>query len=173
MKRGAKRKKYKGCSYLAGLSVVSRRLAKIGNRSGFSLIELLTVIGILAILATIAAPNFIGSLFEKRVSTAARDVLSAVEHARLTAVKDDNMVTMNFNYGSEQISVVNAGGTTIWTVRMPAGVDLQDSGLGTTVQFNGRGQPSTYGVVAVVNSDNSNVRREIELMIGGNARMQR
>jgi Tfp pilus assembly protein FimT len=133
----------------------------------------MTVIGILAILGTIAAPNFIGSLFEKRVSTAARDVLSAFEHARITAVKDDNDVTMNFTYDSEQISLVNAGGTTIWTVRMPAGVDLQDLGLGASVQFNGRGQPSTYGVVAVVNSDNASVRREVELMIGGNARIQR
>jgi len=173
MKSGVKRKKYKGCSYLAGPAVVSRGFAKIGNHSGFSLIELMTVIGILAILATIAAPSFIGSLFEKRVATAARDVLSAFEHARLTAVKDNNMVTMNFNYGSEQISLVNAGGTTIWTVQMPAGVDLQESGLDATVQFNGRGQPSTYGRVKVVNSKNSDMQREIELMIGGNARIQR
>jgi len=173
MKKDSEKNKLKTCSYLAGLTTLFQKRATRRNDSGYSLIEVLTVIGILAILGAIAAPNFISSLFEKRVSTAARDVLSAFEHARLSAVKDDHDVTVNFAYDSEQISLVNAGGSTIWAVRMPAGVDLQDLGLGDSVQFNGRGQPSTYGAVAVVNSDNDSVRREIELMLGGNARIQR
>jgi prepilin-type N-terminal cleavage/methylation domain-containing protein len=173
MKKDSENKESKARGYFAGLGSLFQKRATARNHSGYTLIELLTVIGILAILSAIAAPNFISSLFEKRVSTAARDVLSAFEHARLSAVKDDNVVTLNFNYNSEQIALVNAGGTTIGEVRMPAGVDLQDLGLGASVQFNGRGQPSTYGVVAVVNSDNDSVRREIELMLGGNARIQR
>ena len=172
MKKDSKKNRPKACCYLAGLFVLFRKLEMDRNHAGYSLMEVLTVIAILAILGAIAAPDFIGSLFEKRVSTAARDVLSAFEHARGTAVKDDKEVTIIFAYGSEQISVVDADGETIWTVQMPAGVDMQDLGLGASVQFNGRGQPSTYGVVAVVNSDKNNVRREIELMIGGNARIQ-
>ena len=172
MKKDSKKNKPKTCRYLADLFALFQKVRLGRNRAGYSLMELLTVIGILAILGAIAAPNFIGSLFEKRVSTAARDVLSAFEHARGTAVKDDNEVTINFAYGSEQISVVNAEGATIWTVQMPAGVDLQDKGLGASVQFNGRGQPSTYGVVAVVNSNNGSVSREIELKLSGNARIQ-
>ena len=156
----------------AGLRILFQKGAAGRHQAGFSLNEMLAVIAILAILATIAVPNFISTLLENRVSTAARDVLSAFEYARLAAVKEDNDVSLNLTYDSEQISVVNAGGTTLRTIEMPSGVDLQDLGLGTPVRFNGRGQPNTYGVVAVVNSSDAEAYREIELMIGGNARIQ-
>ena len=155
-----------------GQRTLFQKLAAGRHQPGFSLVEIMAVIAILAILAAIAVPNFISTLLENRVRTATRDVLSAFEYARLAAVKEDNDVTLNFIYDREQISIVNAGGKTLWTAQMPAGVDLQDLGLGTPVWFNGRGQPSTYGVVAVVRSNDAEARREIKLMISGNASIQ-
>jgi prepilin-type N-terminal cleavage/methylation domain-containing protein len=67
------------------------------KKSGFTLLELMTVIGIMAVLSTIAIPNFLGWLPKYKLGSAARDILSAMQYARLVAVKDNVDVRVNFD----------------------------------------------------------------------------
>lgn len=66
------------------------------NEQGFSFAELMTVIAIIGILSAIALPNFLGSLPEKRLRNATRNLYADLQKARLLAVKENRSVRVGF-----------------------------------------------------------------------------
>lgn len=72
----------------------SRKLQK--NEYGFSLIELLVVIGIIGILVAISFPNLLTSADDYRLKAAARDIYSDMQQARLQAIKGNTLVCLSF-----------------------------------------------------------------------------
>lgn len=76
-----------------------KRLEMCGRKreSGFSLMELVVVMAVLATLAAIAIPAFAGWLPNFRLKNAARDVASNLQLARLTAVKKNVTCPIAFN----------------------------------------------------------------------------
>ena len=139
--------------------------------SGFTLIELMVVIGIVGILSAIAIPSYFQWLPRHRVGNAARTVMSTLEFARINAVKTNADVAVIFDWANERLTV-DSGGTTLRTRQMPNDVDLQDIGLGSPVTFNGHGFSSDSGQVRVENSKNATLGRSINLTLGGNASIQ-
>ena len=140
--------------------------------SGFTLIELMVVIGIMAILSAIAIPSYIKWLPKHRVGSAARAVMSAMEFARSNAIKTNSDVTVVFDWGNDSLTVVNSGGNILRTRRLPGDVDLDDIDLGTPVTFNGHGFSDESGQVVVVNTKDDTLSRIINLTLGGNASIQ-
>ena len=55
--------------------------------SGFSLTELMTIIAIVAIMAGIAVPNFIGWRSKSQLSRATREVYSTFQRAKMEAIR--------------------------------------------------------------------------------------
>ena len=140
--------------------------------TGFTLMELMVVIGIIGILSGIAIPSYIKWLPGHRVGSAAQDVMSSLEFARINAIKTNADVTLNFDWDNERVTVVDSDANTLRTRRMPSDVDLQNSGLGTPVTFNGHGFSTSAGQVIVENTKNATLRRSINLTLGGNASIQ-
>ena len=65
--------------------------------SGFTLVEVLMTIGVLAVLAAVAVPGFSVWLPNHRLKAAARDVVSNFQLAKLTAVKRNTNCAITFN----------------------------------------------------------------------------
>ena len=82
---------------------------KIWNtQAGFSLVELVTVVGIVAALAAVAVPTFLNGLPTYRLRAAARDLTANLQKTRMGAVKDgkDWALVFNDNAGNNNDSYV-------------------------------------------------------------------
>jgi type IV fimbrial biogenesis protein FimT len=67
------------------------------NNKGFSLIEIMTVIGILAILAAVATPGLISWRHNAQLRRAAQDVYSNLQKAKVEAARRNTAITITFS----------------------------------------------------------------------------
>ena len=74
------------------LEVLSGRTARIRSAEGFTLIEMMVVISIIAILLMIGVPSFNDFVADQRVRTAASDLYGDLAFARAEAIKDSKRV---------------------------------------------------------------------------------
>lgn len=77
----------------AQASMTMRRLTRAGSR-GFTLIELMVTIAVAAILMAIAVPSFTSLINSNRLTSAANEMVAAVQTARLEAVRTRRPVTI-------------------------------------------------------------------------------
>ena len=140
--------------------------------TGFTILEVMIVIAIISILCGIATPNLIKWLPRHRVGSAARELKSTLEFARISAVKTNTDVTANFNWVPPSVTVVDSGGTTLRTRRLPADVRFYDLDLGVSVTFNGHGFASKSGWVYTENVNGDPISYIIKLTLGGNTSIE-
>ena len=81
---------------------------------GFTLIELMIVVVILAILLTVAGPSFFDSLTRNQVRTQASLVVSSLNLARSKAVERNHPVSIcTSTYSTNQVNPICDGGLTL------------------------------------------------------------
>ena len=157
------------------------------NDSGFTFFEMMTVIGIFALVFSIALPNIIGWLPNYRMSSAADDLVSVFWRAQKRALRENANVVVRFNFVNDSYlafvdngvganagnGIQDAGETTVTTGQMHPGIDLQDGAipndLGALVQFNRRGFPDVSGNIVVTNGGGTRI---VTLTLAGSSSIQ-
>lgn len=82
---------------------------------GFSVLELIIVMAIIGILMAIAAPDFLGFSPRARLKSAALDIASIMQLARIKAIRDSSTWAIQFDTGSARYRVLsNDGGDDDW-----------------------------------------------------------
>jgi Tfp pilus assembly protein FimT len=170
-----------GEEFLAQMIMTKDGVHSIGHQpGGFTAVEVLIVIAILMALAAVAIPNLSGWASNQRLKSAARDLFTYFQYARLEAVKRSSSIALTFypdvgnSPGSYIIFVDNGAGTggnagnrsqdgteeRLKYVEMPGDVNLdQTTFVGNAAGYNSRGFPvdSSFtddeGVVTVSNND--------------------
>jgi len=154
---------------------------KMQKRNGFTTLELMVTIGIIAILTAIAVPSYIKWLPGYRLRSAAFDVYSAMQLARLRAVKENGRVGISFTNGNGKSGKFrvffdrnNSGiyesnnDNIIKYGEMPGSVRIS-APMGQSM-FNGRGLVTAgAGIVRLTNSMGG--AKDIQLIVTGNVRM--
>lgn len=150
------------------------------RKNGFTTLELMVTIGIIAILTAMAVPSYIQWLPGYRLRSAASDVHSAMQMARLRAVRENGGIGVSFvdgegKNGKFRVFVDNnnnnnfdANDRTIKYGEMPGSVRMV-ADMPQAI-FNGRGLVIT-GVGTVRLRSSTGSTKNIQLIITGSARI--
>jgi prepilin-type N-terminal cleavage/methylation domain-containing protein len=138
-----------------------------GRRNGFSLIELIIAIGVMAVLMAIAMPTV--SIWRQQAQTrrAAREVVSMLREARGTAIALNTAVTVSISSATPPlVGFVTSQGTR--TYAPDAKVGLAPS---FAPQFNPDGTAATTGTIAVKDLVANKTSYTISVEMTGRARI--
>ena len=141
------------------------------KNSGFSFIELLTVIAIIGIVAAIVLPNVVGWLPRYRLNSGAEDIHSTLQLARLGAIKENAIATVTFDTANHSY-LASIGGRTLRRGKMPAGIRIDSvTSPASQVRFDSRGLANdSTGDIQVKNTEGGS--KTIRVNIVGNASIQ-
>lgn len=124
--------------------------------SGFTLIELVLVMIIVAVIASIAAPRFAQANARQQLDAAARRIVGDLEKAQIQARASSNTVSMKFTENQDSYTFTPAVGPSLIVEldERPYQVEIIKVSLGgtDTVNFNGFGVPDTSGVLTLGSS---------------------
>ena len=137
------------------------------NKSGFTIMELMVVIAMLAVISALALPAFAGWRNTAKLRDAVSLLRGDMEMAKLRAVREDDFVAVLFNANGYTVFVDDGAGVDAdrgdWVIdpnekvlqnrQMPAGVtiDVDDSDMfeNDRTRFNGRGCIGNPGIVKI------------------------
>ncbi len=145
------------------------------RQAGFSLIELMTAIAIIAILAAIATPNVFTWVATQRFNSGVRDVQATVQNMRLFALKENSMATITFINSADKYKTVKwkrgLGTSQTEFPPLPTGVTVSSTTFTNGVLgFNSRGMANTAGTITVTGQVGNPIN--INVTLTGRAQIQ-
>lgn len=148
------------------------RAVPVKNQKGFSLVEVLVIIGIASVMIAISMPSIISQITHLRLTRSVRNVVTELNAARLKAIAQNKSFQVEFT--------VNAGTTPpdtyqlksytggAWVVepdralgRLEPGISITSPGGPTfSADFNANGSASST-IICVNNAEKTNDRMKI------------
>lgn len=110
------------------------------NERGFTLIELIIVIAVMAILLAAAVPNFTSFVISNRIKSASFDVYASILAARSAAITRNTTITITPTSGTTNWAAgwsITAGGVTLKTQNAFPGVTMTGP---ATLVYNSAGR---------------------------------
>ncbi len=161
------------------------------RQAGFTLLELMIVIVVIAILTAIAVPNIINWLPNYRLKAAARDLYSNMQKAKMEAVKRNVTVVLDFVPATNRYEMFvddgagvsgnannftrDSGETLLGTFGMPNDVTLSSASFSFGTQkagFNSRGLPASRRIGNVILLNNNSRYYKATLSSAGNIKLE-
>ena len=128
-----------------GASVSELSLPPNALRSrGFTLVELVTVVTIVGVLAAIVGPSMYDFMISQRLRNAAFELMADLTFARSEAVKRNSDVTINRSgTWTGGWTITDSGGTTLRThTAFPSTVSISATANSVVFSLNGRASPA-------------------------------
>jgi prepilin-type N-terminal cleavage/methylation domain-containing protein len=173
-------------------AITQPELTTMRKNSGFTLVELMTTIAIIAVLASVAIPNMIAWLPDYRLRSGAAEMLSALQLARLTAIRENAHVVVQFDTGSDEYLVFLDNGEGTGTVgagnesrdgterviksgKMVPDAQIDSAGFSggvSKISFTGRGLTKGFRVGTVTLENSKGYQKEIVVNMTGRCRIK-
>jgi type IV fimbrial biogenesis protein FimT len=157
------------------------------NNFGFTLIEMMVVISIIAILSAVAVPNYIRHRANQQVTRAAREIYSALQSAKIAAIRDNITINVLFTPGQgsagtyqvfEDIDgdgAFDVGERDISDGQMPPGVNMQSAvffGVANSARFTPMGLATGANGTVIVDNGNAQIRTRVVVNTAGGIRVE-
>jgi type IV fimbrial biogenesis protein FimT len=115
------------------------------NHSGFTVIELMIVMAIMAVMTTVAVSSFLSWIPEKRLMSAGDDLFSNLQYARLGAIKNNTDWAVEFNTNANTYNIFSdykGTNTLVKTVNLARYGSGVCYGMGSATKSKGSSKPA-------------------------------
>lgn len=130
------------------------------RQSGFTLVELVIVIAMVAILAGIVVPGLGGMMARSSINTAEQDLMQAFRTAKNVARDRNTSVTITLTLNSSDVALASADGTFNQTVSLPSGTAPNAA---DAFVFNPMGLVNKTGAVTLISSRDNTLTRTVTI----------
>ncbi len=130
----------------------------LNNRSGFSLIEMVTVVLIIGILSAVAVPKIYDSMDSYRLKLAAETIAADLKYARQQAISRSQSITVTFDLVNESYTISEipdrnhpdrAYAVSLTDSASPADIVSVSPTPATAITFNQYGIPASEATVTL------------------------
>lgn len=94
------------------------------DNRGVTLLEMLTVLAVLAIVSAAGGVGLLRNMPERRLMSAARDLYCELRRAQSWAISRGELITADFSLENNTLSLVDAGDRVLSETRLPGYIDL-------------------------------------------------
>ena len=143
------------------------------QQAGFTLIEIMLVVGIIAIISAIATPMFLSYYQGAQVRVAAEEVTTFLNQGRQLAIAQNRSIcvhitttAMHYHQGTcgAGATWIGAGTDALGNVAVPAGITLSPTTLEVTFNYLGG---STAGATYTITHTNSTKSVHVVVALSG------
>jgi type IV fimbrial biogenesis protein FimT len=166
---------------------VDNRLKTSRTISGFSLIELMVVLAVVAVLAGFATPSMVTWQQSRKLNGAVSNLTADLEVAKMRAIRENSFIAVILTAEGYTIFVDNGAGSgdagdwirsgdeaLVQRRTFPQGVQIQMADVSlpnSRVRFNGRGFPMDVAATESIPISNERGRKIVTITRLGNVRV--
>jgi prepilin-type N-terminal cleavage/methylation domain-containing protein len=133
---------------------------------GFTLIELMLVIGLIAILMAVASPAIMASVRQSGVRHAADQLAMDMQRAKLLAIKQNASCAITFDLAANQYTI-SLNNQVVNLATYHGGVHFTAADSDASITFTPQGLSSSPGAVVLTNQNKDRTYRVRTTSAGG------